>query len=279
MTRTHLMFCTLILVALAGHSAALADHFAVLRPSPHMVTDSDASKVDISIAFAQPSAQIGHDMDTLQMFAVLRYPAQPGDQIIRHDLLENLEEAKYLDKKSWRTEIDMSEPGMYQLVLETRPYWEEQRGVFIQQFAQALVPVLGAQHGWESPVGLKMEILPLTRPFGMVAPALFTGRILREGQTLPNTLVHIEYLNEDGRIEQSPYHQTQSVRSNEQGLFSFVCPYPGWWGFAAVTGGDPLKGPDGQAKRTELSGVLWLKVDPQPEIAPKSQKKKSPNKK
>jgi uncharacterized GH25 family protein len=151
---------------------------------------------------------------------------------------------------------------LYHIVLETRPFWEEKRGIFLQQFAHTRVPVQGGEYGWDLPAGLKLEILPLTRPFGLTAPALFTGRVLLDGKVLPDTQVRIEYLNEDKRIVPTPYHQTQRVRTDERGVFSFVCPHPGWWGFAAATRGDPLRGPDGQPKNTELSGVLWMYIDP-----------------
>ena len=95
-----------------------------------------------------------------------------------------------------------------------------------------------------------------------MAPALFTGRVLLDGKILPNAPIRMEYLNEERLIVPSPYHQTQHVRTDENGTFSFVCPQAGWWGFAAATQGDPLKGPDGQTKNTELSGVLWLHIDP-----------------
>jgi len=215
--------------------------------------------------FGHPFAQTAEDMDLVQMFASIKYPLEEGGQTIRHEYLDTLRQVKYLKKNAWAGTIPLPEPGLYQLVLETRPYWEKKRGIFLQQFAQTLVPVQGYEYGWEVPVGLKLEILPLTRPFGLMAPALFTGRVLLDGKSLPDAPVRIEYLNEDKRTVPSSYHQTQRVRTNAHGDFSFVCPHPGWWGFAAVTKGDPL--PDGQPKNTELSGVLWLHIDPL--LAPK----------
>jgi uncharacterized GH25 family protein len=226
------------------------------------VSSPQYKELHVSIAFGHPFAQQAADMDLVQMFAAIRYPLEAGGQTIRREFLDTLRPAKYLKKNAWAGTVPLPDPGLYQLVLETRPYWEEKQGIFLQQFAQMLVPVQGYEYGWEIPVGLKLEILPLTRPFGLTAPALFTGRVLLDGKILPDTPVPIEYLNMDKRTVPSPYHQTQRLRTNEHGIFSFVCPHPGWWGFAAVTAGDPLKGPDGQSTDTELSGVLWMYVDP-----------------
>ncbi|MDR2695296.1 MAG: DUF4198 domain-containing protein [Deltaproteobacteria bacterium] len=251
----------LLLVLLAAYPAC-AEYFAILRADPPLVSDDKCKALNISIAFGHPFGQTAVDMDLVQMFAAIKYPLELGGQTVRREFLDTLKPAKYLKKNSWAGTIPLPDPGLYQLVLETRPYWEEKQGIFLQQFAQTLIPVQGCEYGWEIPVGLKLEILPLTRPFGLTAPALFTGRVLLDGKSLSDTPVRIEYLNEDKRTLPSPHHQTQRVRTDERGAFSFVCPHPGWWGLAAVTQGDPLKGSDGKPKNTELSGVLWLYVDP-----------------
>jgi len=243
---------------------ACAEYFAILRSDPPLVSDQKSKALNVSIAFGHPFAQTAVDMDLVQMFAAIQYPVKDTGQTIRREFLDTLKPVKYKDKNAWTGTISLPDPGLCQLVLETRPYWAEEQGIFLQQFAQTLVPVQGSEYGWENPVGLKLEILPLTRPFGLTAPALFTGRVLLDGKIMPETPVRIEYLNEDRRTAPSPYHQTQRARTDKHGVFSFVCPHPGWWGLAAVTRGDPLKGPDGQPKNTELAGVLWIYVDPPP---------------
>jgi uncharacterized GH25 family protein len=255
------LFLALLLVLLAAYPAC-AEYFTILRANPPLVSDPKCKELNVSIAFGHPFAQTATDMDLVQMFAAIKYPAKEERQIIRNEFLDTLKPAKYLKKDAWIGTIPLPNPGLYQLVLETRPYWAEDQGIFLQQFAQTLVPVQGCERGWEIPVGLKLEILPLTRPFGLAAPALFTGRVLLDGKILSDTPVRIEYLNEDKRTVPSPYHQTQRIRTDEHGVFSFICPHSGWWGFAAVTKGDPLKGSDGQPKSTELSGVLWVYIDP-----------------
>ena len=262
MPRMERVFFAVLLLTLSAAHPAGAEYFTILRAAPPLVSGPKSTQLDVSIAFGHPFEYTAEDMDLVQMFASIRYPLEEGGQPIRREYLDTLRRVKYLKKNAWAGTIPLPEPGLYQLVLETRPYWAEKQGIFLQQFAQTLVPVQGYEYGWEVPVGLKLEILPLTRPFGLMAPALFTGRVLLDGKILPDTPVRIEYLNEDRRTVPSPYHQTQRLRTNEHGVFSFVCPHPGWWGFAAVTQGDPLRGPDGQSKNTELSGVLWLHIDP-----------------
>jgi uncharacterized GH25 family protein len=255
------LFSAFLLVLLTAYPAC-AEYFAILRAKPPLVTDPKCKELSVSIAFGHPFAQTATDMDLVQMVAAINYHLAADGQSTRREFLDTLKPVKYLKKNAWAGTIPLPEPGLYQLVMETRPYWEEKQGIFLQQVAQTLVPVQGYEYGWDIPVGLKLEILPLTRPFGLAAPALFTGRVLLDGKALSDTPVRIEYLNEDKRVVPSTHHQTQRVRTDAHGTFSFICPHPGWWGLAAVTSGDPLKGPDGQSKNTELSGVLWLYVDP-----------------
>ena len=257
----HVLFPALALLLLTAYPAC-AEYFTILRANPPSISEQETKEVALSIAFGHPFAQKAADMDLVQMFAAIKYPAKEEGQTSRREFLDALSQTKYLGKNAWTATIPLPDPGLYQFVVETRPYWEEGQDAFLQQFATTLVPVGGCESGWEIPIGLKLEISPLTRPFGLTAPALFTGRVLLDGNVLPDAPVRIEYLNEDKRTVPGPYHQTQHVRSDGQGIFSFVCPHPGWWGFAAAAKGDPLKGADGQAKDTELSGVLWLYIDP-----------------
>lgn len=229
------------------------------------------TQMDVLVAFVEPADHSGIDMDMPQMFAVIRrslavsenamadQPAVP--MATREDLLGNLEEIKYLNKKAWAANVSLSIPGLYQLITESRPWWNARDNNFIQQFVKTNVPVFGEGLGWDEPAGLKFEILPLTRPFGNAAPAHFSGKVILSGNPLPDAYVKITRHNTEQRPFATPWHESQLVKTDSQGIFSFVCPLPGWWGFMAVTKGDPLKGPDGQIKPLEMGAILWMYVD------------------
>lgn len=264
-------------LSLLAFAQSAAAQYTLLVPDQPSVDVPAAGKkaptqMDVLVAFVEPQEHSGIDMDRPQMFAVIRRSlAVPenggtGDQsavpmATREDLLGNLEEISYLKRQAWAANVPLSIPGLYQLVTESRPWWNAKDNNFIQQFVKTTVPVFGEGLGWDEPAGLKFEILPLTRPFGNVAPAHFRGKVVLSGHPLADSYVKITRHNTEERPFPSPWHESQLVKTDSQGFFSFVCPLPGWWGFMAVTQGDPLKGPDGQVKPLEMGAILWMYVD------------------
>ncbi len=143
---------------------------------------------------AQAAAQ---PMDMPQLFAVLRHDA--GTRFVngtpqpeRRDLLGDMEESLYLDTKAWGANVAIDQPGLYQFITETRPRLNAERQCFEQQYVKSILPVCGVEEGWERPAGLRLEILPLTRPFGLTAGSSFTGKALGPDGPLTNARVYMD---------------------------------------------------------------------------------------
>ncbi|MDE5878614.1 MAG: DUF4198 domain-containing protein, partial [Desulfovibrio sp.] len=203
------------------------------------------------------------------LFAVLRHDADPnapegGAQPERRDLLGDVEEIRYLDQKAWGANVALDKPGLYQFILEGRPWWDEERQIFLRHQATLALPVHGVDRGWSEPTGQSFEIVPLTRPFGLSAPALFSGRVLLDGKALAGVKVRMLRINADGAAAPSPWHEDMAAISNAEGEFSFLLAQPGWWCCEAITDGSPLKGPDGELKPVERAALFWLFVDGAP---------------
>ena len=111
----------------------------------------------------------------------------------------------------------------------------------------------------DAPLGLKTEIVPLTRPFGNYAGNVFQGQVLVDGKPAPGCMVEVETYNQDGRIKPvDDYYVTQVVKADPQGIFTFVVPAAGWWGFAALNTAADTMDYQGKAKDVELGAVLWV---------------------
>jgi cobalt/nickel transport protein len=49
---------------------------------------------------------------------------------------------------------------------------------------------------------------------------------------------------------------TQEVIADGQGVFTFACPWKGWWGFAGLnTAEKPYKG-----RELEMGAVIWVEM-------------------
>lgn len=247
-----------------------AEPLAVLAPSQPTVDatrvkdngGAPASEVDMLLGLVDPFPYTGKDMDSPQMFAVIVYNAgENGFETERRDLLGDLEEIRHIDTRAWGANVAVDRPGLYQFIMETKPWWSEKQNRFLRQQAKVIVPALGVEEGWSEPTGQALEITPLTRPFGLASPALFSGRILADGKPLANTTVEMGYINSPKKKVASEWNKVFKAKTDSLGQFSFVLNRPGWWYCKASVPGSPLKGSDGELKELEKSSLLWLYVD------------------
>lgn len=221
-------------------------------------------EVDILMSLLNPFTYTGVDMDRPQFFAVLYYPPDFDAAKMQPELrplLGDVEEIRYLDKKAWGANVEIAKPGLYQFVLEARPWFDDQRKIYLHQQAKVAVPAYGGHKGWGTPFGQSFEILPLSRPFGLTAPALFSAQILLDGKEMTNITVQMGKIQTQPQKALTPYHETLEARTDSRGQFSFVLGEPGWWYCEASIPGAPLKGPDGEMRELLRSTVFWLYVD------------------
>lgn len=267
-------------LALMAAGAAWAQPVTVLVPSQPSVEMPPSQKgkkasaqgaaeieVDVLISLMLPFENQGVDMDMPRLFAALRYPqAEKGmeSQPLREDLLGDVEEIRYLNAKAWGANVALKEAGLYQFILEARPWWDAAKNMFSQQQAKVVLPALGVENGWDMPAGMNFEIMPLTRPFGLTSPAFFSGKVLFQGKPLANAPVYMGRINADKSGAPTNWHKILKAKTDSDGQFGFILNQPGWWYCEATMKSDPLKGPDGEPKDMERSTILWLYVDPQP---------------
>ncbi len=241
-----------ILVAAATPAMA---HFGMVIPSTNIVSPTNKS-VDLTLSFSHPFENIGMDLAKPAQFYVVS-----GGQ--RTDLAPSLTKAAVMGHQAWQTPYRVRRPGVYQFVMEPAPYWEAAEELSIIHYTKTIIAAYGADGGWDEPLGLATEIVPLTRPFANYSGNSFTGQVLLNGKVVPYAEVEVEFYNEDGRLQApSDYHITQVVKADGNGIFCFSCPRVGWWGFAALSeAGYTLPDPEGKEKGVELGAVLWVYMD------------------
>lgn len=223
-------------------------------------------EVDLLMTRMDPFRHLAEEMSMPQLFAVLRFddrtPSRDGAmQPERVDLLGDVEEAQYLDKKAWGANVALDKPGLYQFIIETRPWWNEAAQRYDQHYVKSFLPVFGVESGWEHAAGLPVEIVPLSRPFGLSNPALFSGRVLDHGKPRAGTLVRAQRINLETCPVPSRWHEDIAVRTNERGEFALVLNRPGWWCCTAIMEGTPLKGNDGDPRPLQIGSSVWVYVD------------------
>lgn len=193
------------------------------------------------------------------------YVIQRGE---RTDLLDTLQPFSFQGAENsataWRGTVPIRRSGDYLLVTEPVPYYEATEDKYIQQFTKVVLNRSTLPTDWADPVGLPAEILPLTKPYNVMAGSSFTGRVMADGQPVAGAEIEVEYmaaLPEGDRAGppsvRPPPGGAMVVTSDANGYFTFAVPRAGHWGFAALDIG-PVKEHEG--KPLSQDAVLWIRA-------------------
>lgn len=239
---------------------ALAQVTVFVPSAPDIDRKDKSLEVDMLMTMMEPFQNSALSMDMPQMFAALRYEKEM-EAPERRDLLGDIEEITYMGIKAWGANIAIEKGGLYQFIMETRPWWDKEEGLYIQQLCKVILPVLGIDYGWNIPAGLGFEIVPLSRPFGLTSPAFFSGRAQLLGKPQANIPVKMGRINIEKKSALTPWHEELVSVTSQSGEFVFLLNQPGWWFCEAQIPGDPIKGSDGEMKPVRFGSVIWLYVD------------------
>lgn len=222
----------------------------MLIPDTDEVTQ-DKRNIELTLSFSHPFEMVGMTLEKpAAFFAVI-------DNDGKEDLLATLEPVKVMGEPGWKASYTPKRPGMYCFVFDPVPYKEDAENNYIRHITKVVVDAYGEGEEWHHPVGLDTEIVPLTRPFGNYAGNVFQGVVMVDGKPAPYTRVEVEYYNKNGKLH-APNDRmvTQEVMSDGNGVFTFACPWKGWWGFAALTTAEkPYKD-----RELEMGAVIWVKM-------------------
>jgi len=238
-------------------------HFQMIIPSDDIVTQSEKRELSINAMFWHPFEGHGMNMVLPAKFGVL----VGGKQT---DLLKSLKPKQVKDRrgKSFQTftlNYTLKRPGDYVFYLQPKPYWDETEESFIVHYTKVIVNGFGLEEGWDQDVGLKTEITPLTRPYGIYTGNVFQGIVKLDGEPVAFSKVEVEYFNEQGKLQApaGPYI-TQVVKTDSNGVFTYAMPKAGWWGIAALNSAKEKMLHKGKKYPVELGAVLWINTHDMP---------------
>ena len=175
------------LLFLFAPSICLA-HFGTIMSQKTML-DQTHRKTKLLFAFIHPFEQNAMNLTLEQAWAVNLTSSN------KENLLSKLKPIKFLDHRAYRTIFRPKRPGVYCIYMIPKPYWEPAEDKFIKHITKTYIGAFGEEDGWSKPLGLEVEIVPITRPFGLYAGNVFQGKVLKNGKPVPNCEVEVEYYN------------------------------------------------------------------------------------
>jgi len=217
-----------------------------------MVIQGDNRSVTITLSFSHPFEMVGLEMAKPTNFSV----TASG---ISRNLSGLLEKTQVMGHTAWKVVYPIRRPGVTIFCMEPEPYWEPAEDTFIIHYTKTVVASFGEEEGWDTEIGLKTEIVPLSRPFGLYAGNVFQGVVKWDGKVVPFAKVEVAYYNESYQYTApTDTMMTLATKADGKGVFTFAVPVPGWWGFAALNLADYKISHEGEDKDVELGAVIWV---------------------
>lgn len=228
-------------------------HFGMLIPSDSMVMQNENRTVTIDLSFSHPFEGMGMELVKPRVFGVMAN----GE---KQNLLAQLKPAAVMGHRAWTADYAIRRPGVYLFYMEPQPYWEPVEDVFIIHYTKTVVTAFGDDEGWDAEMGLKTEIVPLSKPYGLYAGNVFQGIVKLDGKAVPYAEVEVEYYNKRKTVvAPTDIMVTQTIKADQNGIFTYAAPHSGWWGFAALNAADfKLELKTGEKKGVELGAVIWV---------------------
>jgi cobalt/nickel transport protein len=182
------------------------------------------------------------------------------------------DQASGQDRQAFAVDYKPAGQGDYYLCLESPAYFIPENQVFWQDYVKAPLHV-GAEKGWDQAVGLPVEILPLTRPYGWPAGSVFKGQALVKNKALTRATVEFEKFNgffvpadkmpKDRLSAENAPLITRVVKTDRMGYFICNLDSPGWW-IMSVSAPGGKKVHERKTYPVEMRGGLWVYVEPPP---------------
>ena len=201
---------------------AVPAHFGMVLPDKNVAMEKKDADISVQFIFTHPFEGKAMDLDVEK--------AQVFNDGKATDITSTLKPETYKGKKAFKTSYKLAKPGVYTIAMTPKPYWEPAEDKFIIHYTKTVVAAFGEEEGWDQPVGLPVEIVPLSRPFGLYAGNTFRGKVLVDGKPGANLDVEVEYLNGSAGTFTAPsdYSVTQVVKTDENGIFTYSTPCAGW---------------------------------------------------
>ncbi len=160
--------------------------------------------------------------------------------------------------------------GDHYLCLISQEHYLPELNEVWQEFTKVPLHV-EEESSWDRPVGLKLEIIPLIRPYGLMSGQIFRGKLLYEDRPAPGVLIQITRYHgvfiPRNAIPRDAFGNPNyplmylSVKTDENGYFSVSLNQPGWWLISA-------RMPHGytnlglQRLPLIIRGSLWVYITP-----------------
>lgn len=250
-------------------------HFQLMYTPSSVIEDAD--NVTFILAFTHP-AEAGHTMDAgkneageIKGFKAV-YSVHKG---IKTDLLSALDQTQFTSPENSASAYNVTlnrengfrGAGDWVLIAVPHPYYEQAENIYIQQVTKVMINKGEMSTDWKERCAEGYpEIMPLVKPYDVTTGGIFRGVVVdSNGKPVPNAEIEFEYINYDIDMEARAFAGEAKLGksaagvllADAMGVFSFIPPKAGYWGFAALGAGNEK---EFLAKELSQDAVLWIEA-------------------
>ena len=242
---------------------AMAQAHFLLEYTPDTMIDAPGD-VPVKLIFWHPFEN-GHVMD-LELPEEF-YMIHNGEKT---DLKGTLKPVEFTGEENsgaaFKGSVPVKRSGDYVLATVPVPYYEASEDIYIQQITKAFLNRNELPTDWMNPVGLPTEIIPLNKPYNVIAGGPFTGLVVANGEPVAGAEIEIEYMAAEPDMDSaassaptvSPMAGGSVVAvSDADGYFTFGVAKAGYWGFAALGSGPAT---EHEGKELSQDAVIWIRA-------------------
>lgn len=247
----------LTLISLVVFTMMARGHFSMLLPSA--ASAKRGEEVTLTYHWGHP---FEHQLFNAPAPEELFVFAPDGHKTSLLDQLEKFTAPAGEGKRvtAYRLRFTPTERGDYRFVLSTPPIWMEEDQEFLQDRVTVVLHVQ-AQKGWEADADLPLEVLPLTRPYGLQPGMAFQAQARADGKPLAGVLAEIEHYHPAPPERLPPdEHITRTARTDAGGGFIATLTEPGWWCLSVARAGGK-RAHAGKKYPLRRRAILWVFVD------------------
>ncbi|VAW86685.1 hypothetical protein MNBD_GAMMA17-589 [hydrothermal vent metagenome] len=143
--------------------------------------------------------------------------------------------------------------------------WSKHDSTFTETTVRTVIHQ-GLSRGWETPLGLPLEIVPLNQPYGLLPGDSFRVELLHNGEPLTDAKIYAEKYYDPPL--QKPYPSesllTRTSRTDRNGIANINLHSAGWWVLFVLHELDEME-KDGQSGVATLQDAVWIYVDAMPD--------------
>ncbi len=164
-----------------------------------------------------------------------------------------------------RIRYDSSRIGDTWIVAHTPMSWSEHDSTFTETTVRTLVHQ-GLSRGWETPLGLPLEIVFLNQPYGLLPGDAIRFELLHDGEPLADAKIYAEKYYDPPMKKPYPSDalMTRTARTDRSGIAMVNLHSPGWWVLFALHEMEEMGEGDKSGVAT-LQDAVWIHVDSRPD--------------